>query len=145
MNEKQPNTETIEDQAQVDALAEFAPRVREILREFRDERQLATIAKQLGFHQSRLTEMITKNSQGEYKTRITPYYLARFIEGGIMSVDQILGDRRLEDLPKRPRMFFERMTVPQTTLRLVIEAQKRGINVERILHIMLHPEEEEND
>ena len=145
MKNKNNKVETTEDQAQVDALAEFAPRIRAILRENRNERQLATIAKQLGFHQSRLTEMITKNSQGDYKTRITPYYLARFIEGGIMSVDQILGDRRLEDLPKRPRMFFERMTVPQSTLRLVIEAQKRGINVERILHIMLHPEEEEND
>ena len=89
-----------------------------------------------------IPEMITKNDNGEYKTRITPYYLARFIEGGIMSVDQILGGRRLEDLPKRPRIFFERMIVPQTTLRLVIEAQKKGINVERILHIMLHPEEE---
>ena len=143
MKNKNNKVETIEDQAQVDALAEFAPRIREILREFRDERQLTTIAKQLGFHQSRLTEMITKNSQGEYKTRITPYYLARFIEGGIMSVDQILGDRRLEDLPKRPRMFFERMIVPQSTLRLVIEAQERGINVERILYIMLHPEEDD--
>ena len=143
MDMKENHPETIEDQAQVDALAEFAPRVRKILREFRDKRQLATIAKKLGFHQSRLTEMLTKNDQGEYKTRITPYYLARFIEGGIMSVDQVLGDRRLQDLPLRPRIFFERMSVPQTTLRLVIEAQKRGIDVERILRLMLNPEEDD--
>lgn len=137
------NTETIEDQAQVDALAEFAPKVRKILRDYRDKRQLATIAKQLGFHQSRLTEMITKNGQGEYKTRITPYYLARFITSNIMSVDQVLGSRKLEDLPVRGRLFFERMVVPQSTLRLVIEAQKRGINVDRILQLMLNPEEDD--
>lgn len=137
------NTETIEDQAQVDALAEFAPKVRKILRDYRDKRQLATIAKQLGFHQSRLTEMITKNGQGEYKTRITPYYLARFITSNIMSVNQVLGSRKLEDLPVRARLFFERMVVPQSTLRLVIEAQKRGINVDRILQLMLNPEEDD--
>ena len=57
----------IEDQEQIDALEEFAPRIREILREYRAKRQLSSIARQLGFHQSRLTEMITKNGNGEYK------------------------------------------------------------------------------
>jgi hypothetical protein len=55
----------IEDQPQIDALEEFAPRIREILREYRAKRQLSKIAKELGFHQSRLTEMITKNKNGE--------------------------------------------------------------------------------
>jgi len=66
---KRNNSKHIEDQSQVDALAEFAPKVREILRNYRDKRQLSSIAKQLGFHQSRLTEMITKNEKSEYKTR----------------------------------------------------------------------------
>jgi len=52
----------IEDQAQIDALEEFAPRIREILRSYRDKRQLSSIAKQLGFHQSRLTERAIQNS-----------------------------------------------------------------------------------
>jgi hypothetical protein len=72
----------IEDQAQIDALEEFAPKIREILRGYRDKRQLSSIARKLGFHQSRLTEMITKNEHGEYKKRITPYYLAKFIDSG---------------------------------------------------------------
>ncbi len=75
----------IEDQTQVDALEEFGPKIREILRGYRETRQLSSIAKKLGFHQSRLTEMITKNENGEYKKRITPYYLARFIDIGIMA------------------------------------------------------------
>ena len=136
---KKNNSKHIEDRSQVDALAEFAPKIREILRSYRDKRQLSSIAKQLGFHQSRLTEMISKNEKGEYKTRITPYYLARFITGGLMTVDQILNGQKLEDLPMRSRMFFERMITPLSTLRLVIEAQRRGINLERILQEMLYP------
>ena len=124
---------------QVDVLEEFAPRIRDILRGYRDKRQLASIAKQLGFHQSRLTEMITKNEKGDYKTRITPYYIARFIEGNLMTVDQILHGRKLDDLPTRTRMFFERMMVSRSTLRLVIQAQRRGINLDRILKEILFP------
>ena len=129
----------IEDQDQVDALEEFAPRIREILRDYRDKRQLSTIAKQLGFHQSRLTEMITKNANGKYKKRITPYYLARFLDSGIMSVGQILQGGKLEDLSDRPRLFFERMLLSRNTLKLVIEAQRRGIDLDRILQEMLYP------
>ena len=134
------NSHSIEDKAQIDALEEFAPRIREILRDFRDKRQLSAIARELGFHQSRLTEMITKNSDGAYKTRITPYYLAKFIDSGIMSVNEILQGRKLEDLPERSRMFFERMIVSRNTLRLVIEAQRRGINLDRILKEILYPQ-----
>ena len=134
------NSHSIEDKEQIDAMEEFSPRIREILRDFRDKRQLSTIARQLGFHQSRLTEMITKNSDGAYKTRITPYYLAKFIDSGIMSVNQILQGRKLEDLPDRSRMFFERMIVSRQTLRLVIEAQRRGINLDRILKEILYPQ-----
>jgi len=53
----------IEDQTQIDALEEFSPKIREILRGYRAKRQLSSIAKQLGFHHSRLTEMITKNEK----------------------------------------------------------------------------------
>ena len=129
----------IEDHVQIDALEEFAPKIREILRGYRDKRQLSSIAKQLGFHQSRLTEMITKNENGEYKKRVTPYYLARFIDSGVMSVGQILQGGKLEDLPDRPRLFFERMLLSRNTLKLVIEAQRRGLDLDRILQEMLYP------
>ena len=132
----------IEDQGQVDALEEFAPQIREILRNFRAKRQLSAVARQLGFHQSRLTEMITKNENGEYKKRITPYYVAKFLDGGIMNVSQILQGRKLEDLPDRPRLFFERMILSRKTLNLVIEAQRRGIDLDRILKEMLYPNPE---
>ncbi len=129
----------IEDQNQVDALEEFAPKIREILRSYRDKRQLSSIARQLGFHQSRLTEMITKNENGDYKKRITPYYLARFIDSGIMDARQLLAGRNIDDLPDRARIFFKRMILPPKTLELVIEAQLRGIDLDRILKEMLYP------
>jgi hypothetical protein len=89
--------------------------------------------------------MITRNDHGEYKKRITPYYLAKFIDSGIMSVSQILQGRKLEDLPERPRLFFERMVLSRKTLRLVVEAQRRGINLVRILQEMLYPSPEVED
>ena len=49
----------MEDNAQLNALEAFAPRIRELIRWLRDERQLAVIANRLGFHPSRLTEMLT--------------------------------------------------------------------------------------
>ena len=139
---KQDESTYFEDHAQVDALEEFAPRIREILRGFRDKRQLSAIAQKLGFHQSRLTEMITKNEKGEYKKRITPYYLARFIDSGIMDARQILAGRDIDDLPDRARIFFKRMILPPKTLELVIEAQRRGIDLDRILQEMLYPNSE---
>jgi DNA-binding Lrp family transcriptional regulator len=135
---KQDESPYIEDCVQVDALEEFAPRIREILRGFRDKRQLSAIAQKLGFHQSRLTEMINKNEKGEYKKRITPYYLARFIDSGIMDARQILAGRDIDDLPDRARIFFKRMILPPKTLELVIEAQCRGIDLDRVLQEMLY-------
>ena len=136
---KKDDSAYIEDQAQIDAIEEFAPKIRDILRDYRAKRQLSSIAKKLGFHQSRLTEMITKNENGEYKKRITPYYLARFIDSGIMDARQILFGRNIDDLPDRPRIFFKRMILPPKTLELVIEAQSRGIDLDRILQEMLYP------
>ncbi len=130
----------IEDKEQVDALEGFAPKVREILRGYRKKRQLSAIATSLGFHAARLAEMINKDGNGNYKRRISPYYLAKFIEGGIMTVEEILDGRRLEDIPERPRMFFERMILSRKTINLVVEAQRRGIDVDKLLETILYPE-----
>ena len=129
----------MEDKNQIDALEEFAPKVREILRAYKAKRKLSYISKRLGIHPARLTEMITKDGNGEYKRRITPYYLAKFIDGGIMNVHQILNGRKLEDIPERAGLFFERMILSRETIQSVVEAQRRGINVDKILKELLHP------
>ena len=134
------NFNYIEDQEQVDALEEFAPKVREILRGYRKKRKLSAIATSLGFHAARLAEMINKDGNGSYKRPISPYYLAKFIEGGFMTVEEILEGRRLEDIPERPRLFFERMILSRKTINLVVEAQRRGIDVDKLLETILYPE-----
>ena len=130
----------IEDQEQIDALEEFAPKVRELLRGYRKKRKLGSIATRLGFHAARMAEMLNKDGNGDYKRRISPYYLAKFIDGGVMSVEEILDGRRLEDIPERTRMFFERMILSRKTINLVVEAQRRGIDVDKLLETILYPE-----
>jgi post-segregation antitoxin (ccd killing protein) len=120
-----------------DLLEAFAPRVRELLEGFRDRRQLSAIARDLGFNVSRLTEMITRDENGDYRRKVTPYYLIKFIEGNIMSVEEILEGRPLETLQEQVRIFFERMVLSRRTIRLVYEAQKRGIDVDRLLETIL--------
>ena len=134
------NYNYVEDQEQIDAFKEFAPKVREILRGYRKKRQLSAIATSLGFHGARLAEMINKDGNGNHKRRISPYYLAKFIEGGIMTVEEILEGRELEDIPEQPRMFFERMILSRKTINLVVEAQRRGIDVDKLLETILYPE-----
>ena len=136
MDNKVKNTHIEND---VHAFEEFAPQVRKILTEYKAKRKLSSIARRLGFHPARLTEMITKDGDGTYKRSITPYYLAKFLDGGVMDVWQVLGERQLEDLYERARLFFERMILSRKTIQLVAEAQRRGIDVDSILKEMLYP------
>ena len=70
------------------------------------------------------------------------YYLARFIDSGIMDARQILTWRNIDDLPDRARIFLKRMILPPKTVELVIEAQLRGIDLDKILQEMLYSKPE---
>ena len=98
------NNNLSSEQELTQVLEEFAPRVREILMDYRRKRQFTKIAERMGFHSSRLTEMITTNSDGNYKRKISSYYLAKFMDAGIMDVSDILQGRTLDDLPDRQRL-----------------------------------------
>jgi hypothetical protein len=56
-----------------------------------------------------------------------------------MDPKEILEKQKLDELPDRIRIFFERMLVPKDTLQLVLEAKSRGIDLDRILKEMLYP------
>jgi len=127
------------DSNQLGALDLFAPRIREILSDYRDKRKLSSIAKKIGIHPSRLTEMITKDSEGNYKRTITPYYLAKLIDDGFVTVEQVLGGKNIKDLPDRARIYLERMSLSRETVQLILEAQYRGIDVDAILKNILYP------
>ena len=132
-----PRTNHVEAKAQVDAYAEFAPRVREILKGYRDKRQLKKVAEKAGINPTRLTEMINTDDNGTHKRGITPYYLAKLIDAGIMSVEDIIDGRKLSDISERPRLFFERMILTRKTINLVVDAQHRGIDVDKLLEVVL--------
>ena len=136
MNHPEPNN-YMEDDKQTDALAEFGPKIKEILERYRDERQLSAVAQKIGVNAARLTEMITTDEKGQPNRRVTPYYLAKFIESGIMSVEEILDGKTLTEVSDRARLFLERMILSRKTIQLVYEAQERGINVDELLKVVL--------
>ena len=123
---------------------DFEPQVRKILRQYRKKRQLSALAATVGINQTRLAEMINKNSKGRYKRRITPYYLSKFLDKGIMTVEELLEGRSIEEFPDRVGIFFERHILSRKTIHLVIEAQKRGIDVDGMLQIALCPNGEDS-
>ena len=51
-----------------------------------------------------------------------------------------LGRRKLENLPDRPRLFFERMLLSRKTIKLVVAAQQKGIDVDEMLEEILTSE-----
>jgi hypothetical protein len=134
-----PDDQFTEDSNQVGALHQFAPKVREVLCDYRNKRQLASLAKKIGVHPSRLTEMITKDATGNYKRMITPYYLAKLINEGVVNIQMLMEDNRLDDLPDRAKVYLERMALSRKTIQLVLEAQQRGIDVDLILENILYP------
>ena len=56
-----------------------------------------------------------------------------------MNVEQILDNRCLEDAPERARIFLERMILSWETIQLVVEAQRRGADVDKLLETILYP------
>ncbi len=136
------NTDNMVDEEQFDVYEQFTPKVRKILREYRKHRKLSAIANSIGINPVRLAEMINKDRRGQYKRKVTPYYLSKFFDGRVMTVEQVLDGRSLEDLPNRVQLFFERHILPRKTIRLVIEAQRRGIDIDRVLELILYPENE---
>ena len=118
---------------------DFEPQVRKILRRYRKKRQLSALAATVGINQTRLAEMINKNSKGQYKRRITPYYLSKFLDKGIITVEELLEGRSIEDFPDRVGIFFERHILSRKTIRLIVEAQKRGFDIDSLLQLILFP------
>jgi len=91
-----------------ESMDEFGDEVRKVLMEFREKRMLAKIARDIKIQPGRLTEMITRDDNREWKRKITPYYITKLVDGGYMTVEQILRGRKLEELPEGHKTFFQR-------------------------------------
>ena len=109
--------------------------IRETLMGYREQRMLAKIARDISIQPVRLTEMITTDEKGEWKRKITPYYVVRLVDAGYISVDQLLQGKKLEDYNMSEGLlrFFHRLIIPKQTLALIATGMEKGIDVEGIL------------
>ncbi|MFC1534745.1 hypothetical protein ACFL7M_15435 [Thermodesulfobacteriota bacterium] len=120
-----------------ESMGEFGPAVRKILMDYREKRMLAKIARDIGIQPVRLTEMITQDESGKWKRKVTPYYITKLVDGGYMTVAQVLQGRRLEDLPDGQKTFFQRLLIPKKTLTLIMKAKERGVDVDGLIQAAL--------
>jgi len=120
-----------------ESMDEFGDEVRKVLMEFREKRMLAKIARDIKIQPGRLTEMITRDDNREWKRKITPYYITKLVDGGYMTVEQILRGRKLEELPEGHKTFFQRAMLSKKTLELFAQAKERGIDVDGLIRASL--------
>ena len=71
------------------------------------------------------------------KRKLTYYYLQLLIAGGIMNVKQILNKRKLDDLTKEEKDLVLRWRLPASLVDLLYEAEKSGIDIEKLIKVTL--------
>ena len=114
-------------------LRKYKEPVIRILKDLRDRRELSHVAKEKldGMKTVRLTEIHTGARE------LTPYYLAKFAKGGIVSLDSILQGRKLEDLPREEKILLMKIFAPDEETELLWEAKNKGVNVVAYLRQLL--------
>ena len=104
------------------------PRIIAELQRAKAERQLSDIAQNTGINNSRLTEFLNG------KRELSLYYLAKFIQGRTMSIEQILQKTRIEDLPIEDQRFIFRIDgQDDETVNLLMEAKRQGVDYKTVL------------
>ena len=118
-----------------DSLEIFGPVIRDILMGYREQRMLAKIARDIDIQPVRLTEMITKDDKGDWKRKITAYYVVRLVDAGYITVEQLLQGKKLEDYNMSEGLvrFFHRLIIPKETLALIVKSMEKGIDTEAML------------
>lgn len=71
------------------------------------------------------------------RRKLTFFFLSLMINGGVMSVDQILKKRKIEELSPSELDIVLRLRLKKELLVLLYEAEKDGLNVEQLLKIHL--------
>ncbi|MDD2671148.1 MAG: hypothetical protein PHW43_01960 [Syntrophales bacterium] len=94
---------------------ELLPIVQSALLRYRRERRLSELARNIGFSKNRLTELM------HGKRKLTPYYLLKLIEAGVMTTDQLLGRSDGEDLPPSKRILARRLLIDPAILAVLDE------------------------
>lgn len=98
---------------------------------------LADLAKRL---ESNFGMRHAKNRLSELrsgKRTLSYYFLQLMIDGGVMTVKQILRGRGMDELTGEERDIVLRLTADREILQLLYEAQQEGLDVKTLLKISL--------
>lgn len=101
------------------------------LERYREERQLAFVARSIRVHPNRLSEIL------KGKRELTEYYLGRLLTGGFVTIEQLLGGKKLEDLSPEERRFIERFMLKDATMDRIAAVRDRGLDLDNILDSIL--------
>lgn len=97
------------------------------LRELKMKGQLAEAARKSKINKSRFSEMLAG------QRFVSFYYVDKMIRGGIMTAEEILAGRKLEELSESDRLTYFKFKQTDRLTRLLIAAEAQGIDVETVL------------
>lgn len=81
-----------------------------------------------------------KNRLAELRSsdrKLTFFYLRLLMNGGIMTVNQILKKRKIEELSEQERDIILRLRLSPNLLNLLYEAEKAKLDVDQLLKVAL--------
>jgi transcriptional regulator with XRE-family HTH domain len=112
---------------------ELVPIIQSVLSQYKRERRLSELARDLGFSKNRLSEILCG------KRKLTLYYILKFIGAEIITIDRVFRDINLDDLPGNKRILAKRLLLDQQIVEsLDIEMQgllKKAINQKRLTDV----------
>jgi transcriptional regulator with XRE-family HTH domain len=112
---------------------ELVPIIQSVLSQYKRERRLSELARDLGFSKNRLSEILCG------KRKLTLYYILKFIDAEIITIDRVFRDVNLDDLPGNKRILAKRLLLDQQIVEsLDIEMQgllKKAINQKRLTDV----------
>lgn len=113
----------------VKILKKYNQPVIEALKKLREKRRVSKICREHfnGMNPSRITEII----RGERD--LTPYYLKKFINAGIVDLKEIFEGKKFSDIPKEDHILFKRLNIRDETLFLISQIENSGINLDLLL------------
>ena len=119
----------IENKTDIEVWKKYKAPVIRILEDLRDQRIVRQVCRErLGdMKPARISEMISG------ATDISTYYVAKFIQGGIMTIEQILAGRDLSKLPEQDQMVFLRLMIDEEELVLINKIKQKGVSLKTLL------------
>lgn len=126
MTKRRPDQETL-------ILRKYKKPVLQELDALRANRKMRSVCREKlnNMNPARLTEILNESRE------LTFYYLGKFINGGIVSLEQILQGKKLEDLPKEDRALLRKLATKDDDIELIWEAEKHGTDWREVLKMFI--------